>query len=101
MKNSLKYFSLFAFTFIVSIYIYHYSFSPVAIKGNRNWQNLKLIKNGMDTSEVIKIMGPPSYIYQMGKRGPIIYSYISPPDHSIEVNVFFDLDKRHVICRPN
>lgn len=57
-------------------------------KGEMNLQNIKSVSIGMDTLEVVKIMGNPDSRYTF--KNEIFYDYVLPPNTSGQLTISFD-----------
>jgi outer membrane protein assembly factor BamE (lipoprotein component of BamABCDE complex) len=53
-----------------------------------NLKNIKNVSIGMDTLEVLKIMGKPDSRYIF--RNDIFYDYVLPPNSSGQITISFD-----------
>ena len=57
-------------------------------KGEVNLQNIKSVSIGMDSLEVVDIMGNPDSIYTF--KNELFYDYLLPPNASGQLTISFD-----------
>jgi hypothetical protein len=88
----MKKFSLINLILFLSAYgtFYYYTACSFSARvGKANWENIKNIQLGMDSSTVIKIMGIPSYKHY-SKSKNIIFLYENIPLESVSPEIVFD-----------
>lgn len=73
---------------MMGTFFYYIYFSPDALKGKRNIENLVKIKQGMDSVEVVNIMGTPFNIWQLDTERIFVYS--TPPLYSEAIQIKLD-----------
>lgn len=69
-------------------FFYYIYFSQDALTGKRNIENLGKIKQGMDSVEVVNIMGTPFNIWQLDNERVFVYD--TPPLYSEAIKIIFD-----------
>ena len=78
--------------------IYNSNFSDTDIKGENNFNNITKIKIGMDSSEVLGIMGPP--LEKRKDKGEVYYDYDVPYGASAQCQIIFDTNGRVIYFTP-
>lgn len=73
---------------ILSCVIFFSCNTELKKKGETNLQNIKSVIIGMDTLEVVKIMGKPDSRYVF--KNEIFYDYVLPPNASGQLTISFD-----------
>lgn len=72
----------------VVFYNYQFESSSEAIIANNNLQNIQEVEIGMDTSQVLAIMGHP--IDMRNYKGELFYDYEMPFGVSFQCQIIFD-----------
>lgn len=79
------------FVFIISSFLYYVNFSSIARTGKTNSLNTQKIRIGMDSLQVIKIMGEPFLIHHSDSLNPSTkYWYENMPLESEVPFIDFD-----------
>lgn len=88
MKKKLIIGLIFIIVIIYGVIFYNDYLSNEAVVGRKNAENIKKIKIGMDTTQVLKIMGEPEekYTYQ----GTKFFNYAHPLASSETIQIKFD-----------
>ncbi|MCF8302126.1 MAG: hypothetical protein K9I94_02535 [Bacteroidales bacterium] len=73
---------------ILLILLYNSNFSDSAKKGNKNLDNIQNVKIGMDTLEVLSIMGKPENRWVF--KSEIFFDYQLPPGKSGQLTLSID-----------
>jgi outer membrane protein assembly factor BamE (lipoprotein component of BamABCDE complex) len=73
---------------IIILFIYHTHLSKQAVIGKANLVQIKEIEIGMDTLEVLEIMGEP--IKKRNFKNEIFYDYELPTGSSGQLTISFD-----------
>lgn len=90
MKKKKLIFIFIAFLLVVYLIIFYNDYlTGAAQEGRKNAENINKVKIGMDTTEVLKIMGKPYERYN-NERKEIFYNYIPHPSSSTSIQVIFD-----------
>lgn len=83
---------------LVGYIIYDGKFSKEAAMGEKNIDNIRRVKLGMDTATVVRIMGKP--IERREFKSEIFYDYEVPPGSSFQCQIIFNSNRQVIYTSP-